>query len=98
MPKGVLQSERMVRHILCSGIREIRIRAAVRYSGAPLFLLGIGSILYAVAGGCIADPRSSTPRPCCGGCSTAASPGAVPLIGAILALPGRSIRTRRCSR
>jgi acyl-CoA synthetase (AMP-forming)/AMP-acid ligase II len=54
MPKGVLQSERMVRHIVYSGIREIRIRAGgFRYSGAPLFhISGIGSILYAVASGC----------------------------------------------
>ena len=54
MPKGVLQSERMIRHIVYSGIREIRIRAGgFRYSGAPLFhISGIGSILYAVAGGC----------------------------------------------
>jgi acyl-CoA synthetase (AMP-forming)/AMP-acid ligase II len=54
MPKGVLQSERMLRHIVYSGVREIRIRAGgFRYSGAPLFhISGIGSILYAVAAGC----------------------------------------------
>ena len=53
-PKGVLQSERMIRHIVYSGIREIRIQpGGFRYSGAPLFhISGIGSILYAVAGGC----------------------------------------------
>lgn len=54
VPKGVLQSERMLRNIVHSGIREVRIFAGgVRYAGAPLFhVSGIGSILYAVASGC----------------------------------------------
>ncbi len=54
IPKGVIQSERMLRNIVYSGIREVRIMpGGVRYAGAPLFhISGIGSILYAVAGGC----------------------------------------------
>ncbi len=53
-PKGVLQSERMIRNIVYSGIREIDIRpGGFRYSGASLFhISGIGSVLYALAGGC----------------------------------------------
>ena len=54
VPKGVLQSERMLRNIVYSGIREIDIRpGGFRYSGASLFhISGIGSVLYAIAGGC----------------------------------------------
>ena len=54
IPKGVLQSERMIRNIVYSGIREIRIQAGgFRYTGAPLFhISGIGSVFYAIAAGC----------------------------------------------
>ena len=54
IPKGVLQSERMLRHIVYSGVREMRMQAGgFRYTGAPLFhIAGIGSVLYAVAAGC----------------------------------------------
>jgi acyl-CoA synthetase (AMP-forming)/AMP-acid ligase II len=53
IPKGVLQSERMIRNIIYSGIREIDVRpGGLRYAGAPLFhISGIGSTLYAIAGG-----------------------------------------------
>lgn len=52
-PKGVLQSERMLRNIVYSGIHEIDVRpGGFRYAGASLFhISGIGSILYALAGG-----------------------------------------------
>jgi acyl-CoA synthetase (AMP-forming)/AMP-acid ligase II len=52
-PKGVLQSERMFRNIIYSGIREMRMRdGAFRYAGAPLFhISGIGSVFYALASG-----------------------------------------------
>ena len=54
VPKGVLQSERMIRNITYSGIREMVIKpGGFRYSGASLFhISGIGSVLYAVASGC----------------------------------------------
>lgn len=53
IPKGVLQSERMFRGIIYSGIREMRMReGAFRYAGAPLFhISGIGSVFYALASG-----------------------------------------------
>jgi acyl-CoA synthetase (AMP-forming)/AMP-acid ligase II len=52
-PKGVLQSERMFRNIIYSGIREMRMHhGAFRYAGAPLFhISGIGSVFYALASG-----------------------------------------------
>lgn len=54
IPKGVMQSERMLRNITFSGVREIRLRpGGLRYGGAPLFhISGLGSILYALASGC----------------------------------------------
>jgi acyl-CoA synthetase (AMP-forming)/AMP-acid ligase II len=54
VPKGVLQSERMIRNIVYSGVRELDIRpGGFRYAGAPLFhISGIGSVLYAIVGGC----------------------------------------------
>lgn len=53
IPKGVLQSERMIRNIIYSGIREMNMReGAFRYAGAPLFhISGIGSVLYSLASG-----------------------------------------------
>ncbi|MDG2111474.1 MAG: AMP-binding protein, partial [Actinomycetota bacterium] len=53
-PKGVMQSERMIRNIIYSGVREMNIQpGGFRYAGAPLFhISGIGSVLYAIAGGC----------------------------------------------
>jgi acyl-CoA synthetase (AMP-forming)/AMP-acid ligase II len=52
-PKGVLQSERMFRNIIYSGIREMRMHeGAFRYAGAPLFhISGIGSVFYSLASG-----------------------------------------------
>lgn len=54
VPKGVMQSERMIRNIIYSGIREMSIQpGGFRYAGAPLFhISGIGSVFYAIAGGC----------------------------------------------
>jgi len=54
VPKGVLQSERMIRNMVLSGVREFDIRpGGFRYTGASLFhVAGIGSVLYAIAGGC----------------------------------------------
>jgi acyl-CoA synthetase (AMP-forming)/AMP-acid ligase II len=53
IPKGVMQSERMLRNISLSGIRETRLRpGGLRYSGAPLFhISGLGSYLYALGSG-----------------------------------------------
>ena len=53
VPKGVLQSERMFRNIVYSGVREMRMQSgAFRYAGAPLFhISGIGSVMYALASG-----------------------------------------------
>ncbi|MEZ5216533.1 MAG: AMP-binding protein [Ilumatobacteraceae bacterium] len=52
-PKGVIQSERMFRNIIYSGIREMRMQeGAFRYAGAPLFhISGIGSVFYSLASG-----------------------------------------------
>src|SRR4051812_46666689 len=54
VPKGVMQSERMIRNMVSSGVREFDIRpGGFRYTGASLFhVAGIGSVLYAIAGGC----------------------------------------------
>lgn len=53
LPKGVLQSERMIRNIVYSYNREIRIRPGGRqYSGASVFhISGICSILHALLAG-----------------------------------------------
>ena len=53
VPKGVLQSERMIRNIVYSFNREIRIQPGGRqYSGASLFhISGICSVLHALLAG-----------------------------------------------
>lgn len=53
IPKGVMQSERMLRNVALSGIRETRLRpGGLRYSGAPVFhISGLGSVLYALGSG-----------------------------------------------
>lgn len=52
-PKGVLHSERMIRSMVYSGIREVRVRArTLRYNGPPLFhFAGIGATLYGIVCG-----------------------------------------------
>ncbi len=52
-PKGVLQSERMMRNIVYSFNREIRLHpGGLQYSGASLFhISGIGSVLHALYAG-----------------------------------------------
>lgn len=53
IPKGVLQSERMMRNIVYSFNREIRLNpGGLQYSGASLFhISGIGSVLHALYAG-----------------------------------------------
>jgi len=53
IPKGVLQSERMMRNIVYSFNREIRLTpGGLQYSGASLFhISGIGSVLHALYAG-----------------------------------------------
>lgn len=53
IPKGVLQSERMMRNIVYSFNREIRLNpGGLQYSGASLFhVSGIGSVLHALYAG-----------------------------------------------
>ena len=53
VPKGVLQSERMMRNIVYSFNREIRLNpGGLQYSGASLFhISGIGSVLHALYAG-----------------------------------------------
>jgi len=53
LPKGVMQSERMIRNIVYSFNREIRLRpGGLQYSGASLFhISGIGSVLHALYAG-----------------------------------------------
>ncbi len=53
IPKGVLHSERYLRSMVYSGIREVRMRPlAFRYIGPPMFhIAGIGQILYGIATG-----------------------------------------------
>lgn len=52
-PKGVLQSERMIRSMVYSCIYEARVRAgSFRYNGPPLFhFAGIGATLYGMVAG-----------------------------------------------
>jgi acyl-CoA synthetase (AMP-forming)/AMP-acid ligase II len=54
VPKGVMQSERMLRHLVYQGVSEVRVTpGGFRYSGAPLFhVSGILSVLYSLVGGC----------------------------------------------
>jgi acyl-CoA synthetase (AMP-forming)/AMP-acid ligase II len=53
-PKGVLQSQRMIRAIVTSGTLELGLRHDdLIYSGAPLFhISGIGHFLYGLSRGC----------------------------------------------
>ena len=53
-PKGVLQSQRMIRAIVTSGALELGLRRDdLIYSGAPLFhISGIGHFLYGLSRGC----------------------------------------------
>lgn len=53
-PKGVMQSQRMMRHSTICGAMELGLRADdVIYSGAPLFhISGIGHFLYGLSRGC----------------------------------------------
>jgi acyl-CoA synthetase (AMP-forming)/AMP-acid ligase II len=53
VPKGVLHSERYLRSMVASGIREVRLRpCSLRYNGPPLFhIAGIGTALYGIATG-----------------------------------------------
>jgi acyl-CoA synthetase (AMP-forming)/AMP-acid ligase II len=53
IPKGVLQSERMIRSMVYSCIHEARVRnGSFRYNGPPLFhLAGIGAALYGMVAG-----------------------------------------------
>jgi acyl-CoA synthetase (AMP-forming)/AMP-acid ligase II len=71
LPKGVLQSQRMIRATTIVGAIELGIQPDdLIYSGAPLFhISGIGHLLYGLSG---SAPRwcclSSIPRSCCAGC------------------------------
>jgi acyl-CoA synthetase (AMP-forming)/AMP-acid ligase II len=53
LPKGVLHSERYLRSMVASGIREVRLRpCSLRYNGPPLFhIAGIGTAFYGIATG-----------------------------------------------
>jgi acyl-CoA synthetase (AMP-forming)/AMP-acid ligase II len=53
VPKGVLHSERYLRSMVASGIREVRLRpCSLRYNGPPLFhIAGIGTAFYGIATG-----------------------------------------------
>jgi acyl-CoA synthetase (AMP-forming)/AMP-acid ligase II len=53
-PKGVLQSQRMIRALVISGALELGLqRDDLIYSGAPLFhISGIGHLLYGLSRGC----------------------------------------------
>ena len=65
-PKGVLHSERYLRSMIYSGIREVRCQGCtLRYNGPPLFhIAGFGATLYGIAVGAatLILPQFDAPR------------------------------------